>query len=561
MVTPEKPKGEEGKNFTEKWWKKWLELFQSFVGVKELEKVVADLAGEEQGEVIKEALNSLSSEDKLQKKESFVRKLSDLLSSPDEPEARNEINKLLNETLETNVDVDAKKVVARFAKVIEDPAEDEKAFTESTTTISERKQVALETESKQLKKAGFDDDELKRVRDEIDVNITEEKPLTNEESETKLDTFWRQEESRLVADEVTNKIKKPTYSTAFDRRELFEAQRIYEKTKNASTDLTDKEKSFLENFLVKQMDRNPEIFEILLNQLAGRLGQDATISLMTAVSEQRNAVEAVSLQSSENVFANHPLNKFVEAIYGRQNRDGTKNYAQFNENDWEQMRVSGLLNIDKLRYEDLTTEAQNALKLKVRPIIVDEKKKIATLNKALTEEEVKKVNAFFRKKLISEVRMLVDESVRIDVNTADLRATEYVTIMSIMGLSTSMKSDVMNSARRMTFSFIVFNTPQTEDGYRQIKEFAAQIGPEYSIFNNVMKMREAISIKNKEGKEVLVTDLSQIDFVNAASQAILNQEDRDYYGLKGTPQEVGRLYSDMMMASNRDDVRKEDPSH
>jgi hypothetical protein len=130
--------------------------------------------------------------------------------------------------------------------------------------------------------------------------------------------------------------------------------------------------------------------------------------------------------------------------------------------------------------------------------------------------------------------------------------------MSIMGLSTSMKSDVMNTARRMTFAFMVFNTPQTPDGYKQLCEFAAQIGSEYSVFKNVMMMREGITVKLEGGKEVEITDLSQIDFVNIASQAILDPEDRAHYGITKSTKEVGRTYADMMMRSNLREQKLDD---
>lgn len=560
MATPEKGAKEGEKNFTEKWWKKWLELFQGFLGVKDLEKIVTDMAGEEKGDVVKKAFNSLNGEDKLIKKENFVHKLANLLSTQDAPGVSRDIDKLLNETLNTSTDSEAKNLVSKFDRALKNPGEEKDIFEESARELKRKKDSLSTQEIDILKNAGVNDEEINQLRAEIDIEIAQDRKLTDAESEEKLKQFWAKEEGKLYADEVTQKLKRPTYTNAFELRELSTVKNIYEKIMADPLSISDKERSLLENFLFKQMDTNPDIFEIFFDQLSGRIGKDGTASLMAAVSEYKKE-ERVATPGEDvehGSASTDPLNKYLRTIFGHQSRDGARNYAELEPSEWDEMRVSGLLNIDKLRYKSLSAEAKEKLGLSVEPIVVDDEKKIATLNKSLKEEDIKRVNDFFRKKLISEVRMLVDESVRIDVNTADLRATEYVTIMSIMGLSTSMKSDVMNSARRMTFSFVVFNTPQTEEGYRQIKEYAAQIGPEYSIFNNVMKMRESITIKNKEGKEVDVTDLSQIDFVNAASQAIVNQEDRDHYGLQGTPEEVGRLYSDMMMASNRADVRKED---
>lgn len=567
MVAPETPPVDSGnekdkKSFSEKWYTKWVELFQSFLGVKNLEGVVESLASEGDKDKVVKALLNLEGEEKTQERYSFVRKLLSLLGS--EEDKHGEIESLLETTLGTNTDKDAREISAAFVKDYQDEDHKAESFEDESNKVEKRKSEALDKEEKKLKDVGAKKEEIEEIRNQIDFEVRKKEEQTEELIEEQINTYWLEQEEELEFEEVTKRRKTPKFSNAMKLRALKYKKAVYEKALTNPDKLTPGESKILEGFLIDLYSEDQELFELMMDKVFPAMDQESMIRIMSeAVRAEQAQYERVRA-SEEAGGSAEILNKQLQKIlFGRRGQDGGKDMAEWDENDWSQVRASGLLNINIELYEELSELAKKEFGLKVSPLVVDKEKKIARVNKVLTEEEKKLVDKFFAKKLLSNVRFLVDESVRLDPNTPDLRATEYVTIMSIMGLSTSMKSDIMNSARRMTFAFLVFNTPQTEDGYRQLKEYAAQIGPEYSVLSRVMKLREAIVVKDKEGKEFELTDLCQLDFVNAAAQAITDEDDRRHYGLSLDKDEkgnykVGRLYSDMMMASNLAEVRKED---
>lgn len=549
-------------SFSEKWYKKWVELFQGFLGVQNLEATVAQLASETEATKVTKVLKALNSEEKTQERHSFVKQLYELLSRADATSPTNEINELLNYTLNVGMDVEVASAINEFNADLNDVDHKGENFGKSVKEMEERKEKALIKQEAKLKSLGVEETEIEALRAEINIEVNEKRVLTTEEEEEKVKNFWIDEENRLLIDETTQRYRRPEFSNSSEVRRLHIARQIYEKAISHYDQLSADEKTSLDAFLIKQYESNKDLFEILVGKFSDNLSQNDLMSIMATITKHEAESVVSNVRQVERGGGNILNKQLEQMIFGRNNKHG-KEMSEWDENDWEQVKVSGLLNINVELYEKLSKNAKDELNLSVNPLVVDEDKKIARVNGKLSDEDKRRVNDFFRKKMLSNVRFLVDESVRLDPNTPDLRATEYVTMMSIMGLSTSMKSDIMNSAKRMTFAFLVFNTPQTEDGYRQLKEYAAQIGPEYSVLSNVMKLREAIMIKTPEGKEKELTDLSQVDFVNAAAQAILDEDDRRHYGLSlekdaNGNYKVGRLYTDMMMASNLSDVQQED---
>ncbi len=563
-ATPEAPIENEGdhQSFSEKWYQKWVELFQSFLGVKNLEEVVESLASEGDKQKVVQALLNLEGEEKTQERAGFVGKLLALLRS--ENDVSSEIETLIDTTLNIDTDPDAKDVLGAFIEDYADESHGGEEFEVASQIVEKRKTEALDKEVKKLENVGANNVEIENVRRQIDFEVRKTEVQSEEEAEEQIKNYWEKQKDDLEIEEVSRRRKTPKFSNATKMRALAYKKAAYEKALLEPDKLTKGELQILEGFLIDLYANDRELFEMMMDRVLPAMDQDSMIRVMSEGVKVEQEEYFKNHAQHESSYSNSILNKQLERmLFARRGQDNNRDMADWDENDWEQVRVSGMLNIDVAKYPALNALAKKELGLRVNPLVVDAEKKIAKVNSALTEDEKKLVDKFFAKKLLSNVRFLVDESVRLDPNTPDLRATEYVTIMSIMGLSTSMKSDIMNSARRMTFAFLVFNTPQTEDGYRQLKEYSAQIGPEYSVLSRVMKLREAIVVKDKEGKEFELTDLSQLDFVNAAAQAITDEEDRKHYGLSLDKDEkgnykVGRLYSDMMMASNLADVRKED---
>lgn len=561
MKTPEKSTGEEKKDFTEKWWEKWLELFGNFLGVKDLEKTVTGLVAENDAVKVRTALESLQGEDKVQKKDGFIRKLMGLLLQGDEKRA--EIDQLLEATLGTKTDNDSKEVVKNFGKALDKKGKDDTEYSEARNKVNEKRDRSLGLRERKLKDVGLDKDaEIDKLRQAIDAELDTPRVLTEDEKEQKVADFWNREEENLIREKITGKHKIPTGVIAAKRTELQVARNLYESiTKGVpGRELADHERKILNNVLVKYVQVASEEFEIIAGMLEKKLKKEDFYKLVISMSDGETDQKGTTVNLG--VVDRPEINKRFATILERLlhidkaiNPGGKK---VFDENNWEQMRVSGMLNINSERYGELSLKMKDELHLTENPLVVDEQRKTATVNKKLTKEQKEKVNKFIRKMLISEVRMMVDESVQINNSNIDARATEYVTMMSIMGLNTSMKSDVMNSARRMTFSFMIFNTPQTKEGYQQICEYAAQIGPEYSVLEHVMKLRESITVELEGKKEVELTDLSQIDFVNVASQAILDKDDRKHYNITEGVGKVGRTYADMLMASNVPEERSKD---
>lgn len=550
--------GEEKKgSLTEKWYQKWLELFGHLLGIKDLEKTVTSLASENDQGKVKEALLRLQGDDKKTEKTNFLRRLTTLLTNREEHGKQAEIEQLLDTTLETATDKKAKATRDRFVEVIKGSKSDDVEFEEARKETNTRKQEAIDSEQKELVRVGLDKDkEIEDLRDGIGQQVETSKVLTEDERNKKIEEFWVKAEEELILDEVSGKMKPPSIVDSTRRIEMQAAKELFEKISNSADQLvlTEKQTAILDDFLFKHLMNGDEGADLMMDVLLKKLGKEQFAGL---ISGMRKDYYQDTARASARAEQSGGVDKLVDLLTGRRKK-GSKSPDQFDENDWNELRVSGLLNIDKDRYPELNELIKKELKIDVNPLVVDKDRKTARVNEKLSKELKEKVNTYFRTRLTAEVRMLVDESVRIDQSSADSRATEYATIMSIMGLSTSMKSDVMNTARRMTFAFMVFNTPQTPDAYKQLCEYAAQIGSEYSVFKNVMMMREKIEVKLEGGKEVELTDLSQIDFVNVASQAILDKEDRLHYGITKGVDEVGRTYADMMMASNLREQKLED---
>lgn len=557
MLTPEKQKPEKSGDFAEKWYQKWLELFGHLLGVKDLEKTVTDLASEPDKEKVKGALLKLQGGEKEPKKIDFLRKLTNLLLHNEETGKQDEIEKLLDDELESTSDPKAKKTKERFIKTLKDPKEDDVEFEEARKETNQRKQEALDKEKIELTHVGLDKDtEIEALRQQIGHEIEAPKIMTDEDRDKKIEDFWVNAEEQLTVEEVSRKLKSPNLVDSTKRVEMRAAKELYEKIANSSDqlELSERQLKILDNFLFNHLMNGDEGADLMMDVLLKKLGGEqfgGLISGMRRESEQGSGSSGGAREFSSG------MDKLTDLLTGRKKK-GNKSIDQFDENDWNELKISGLLNINPERYPELNKKVNHEFGFKVNALIVDKDRKTARVNENLTKDEKEKLNNYFRVLLTAEVRMMVDESVQITQSNADARATEYATIMSIMGLSTTMKSDVMNSARRMTFAFMVFNTPQTGDAYKQLCEYAAQIGSEYSVFKNVMMMREKISVK-LEGKEAVnLTELSQIDFVNVASQAILDKEDRLHYGITKGVDEVGRTYADMMMASNLREQKLED---
>jgi hypothetical protein len=557
MTTPEKDKPEKSGDFAEKWYEKWLELFGHLLGVKDLEKTVTGLASENDQNKVKDALLKLQGGDKEQERTGFLHKLTNLLLHREENGKQGEIEKLLHDTLETGTDNKSKVVKDRFVKALNDPKEDGVEFDEARKETNQRKREALDKEQLELTRVGLDQDkELELLRNEIGQQVTEApKVLSDEDRDKKIEDFWVKTEEELIVEETTQKLKKPSLVDSTRRVEMQAARELYEKIASSPDQfqLNERQIQILDNFLYKHLMSGDEGADLMMDVLFKKLGTEQFGGLISAMRRESDGERGVSRGGNEQVAG---MDRLVDLLTGRRQK-GKRSVDQFDENDWNELRISGLLNINPERYAEYNELIEKEFGIK-KALVVDKENKSAKLNDVLGKLDRDKINAYFRGKLVSKVRMMVDESVRIDQSNADARATEYATIMSIMGLSTSMKSDVMNSARRMTFAFMVFNTPQTPDGYKQLCEYAAQIGSEYSVFKNVMMMREKIEVKLEGGKEVELTDLSQIDFVNVASQAILDKEDRLHYGITKGVDEVGRTYADMMMASNLREQKLED---
>ena len=558
MVRQEVEKvGEEKKgSLTEKWYQKWLELFGHLLGVKDLEKAVVELASENDKEEVKKVLRGLGGDDKEAEKANFLYKLTSLLTNREETGKQAEIEQLLDSTLETATDNKAKIIRDQFIKVIIGTREDRVEFEEARKETNKRKQEALDKEKIELTRVGLDNDsEMEALRQQIGHEVEAPKIMTKEDRDKKIEEFWAEVEEKLIVDEVSMKLKRPRYADSMQRMEMQAAKELFEKisSRDSQTTLTEKQVAILDNFLFKHLMSGDEGADLIMDVLIKKLGKEQFASLISGMKKDYYREHSGTTSRTEQ---NDKIDSLFDMLTGRKKKK-SKSPEDFDENDWNELRISGLLNINPEKYAEYNTLIMSELNID-KALQVDFENKTARLNESLTKDQREKVNAYFRAKLVSRVRMMVDESVKIDQSNADARATEYATIMSIMGLSTSMKSDIMNQARRMTFAFMVFNSPQTEEGYRQLCEYAAQIGSEYSVFKNVMMMREKIIVKLEGGKEMEMADLSQIDFVNIASQAIIDTEDRAHYGITKGTGEVGRTYADMMMASTLREQKLDD---
>lgn len=557
-------KAKEKLGFADAWYKKWLDLFSNLLGVKDLEATVKSLTKADSAGRVKAALDRLQSEEKEAERLSFLQSLTRLLVSEGNHEA--EIKQLLDDTLGTTTDPEAKKVVDGFRRVSKDKKKDKKEFEKASKEVENKRDNAIDQRDKKLKKIKVkDDEELKRIRGELDETLSAPKPLTRAEAEAKVDSFWVEAEVELVTSaQSKGRTTSERYRLAMEKRELMKAKELYKKIKanKKGTRLTKDELKLLDSFLFKHVGRDTEGVNLAVDMLAAKLAPQDFKKLIMSVYKQSQEAEEQPTESKggrgNEAQGGDKLSKLYDVVFGRRGAK-KKNYGELDENDWENLRVSGMLNINAERYSEINEDIKKKFGWTENALVVDLQRKTAKLKDSLTDDQKKQVNAYFKRILNGEVRMMVDESVQISNSNIDARATEYVTLMSVMGLDTSMKSDVMNRAKAMTFAFMIFNSSQTPEGYQQLCEYAAQIGSEYSVFEKVMKMRERIVI-NVEGREVEMGDLSQIDFVNVASQAIVDEEDRTYYGLPNDKDadgkfKVGRTYADMLMASNRPDEK------
>jgi len=133
--------------------------------------------------------------------------------------------------------------------------------------------------------------------------------------------------------------------------------------------------------------------------------------------------------------------------------------------------------------------------------------------------------------------MLVAESVEGSSMMYDPRATRYLTLLTISGVSPDLKQTVGAHMKLHYLEFMWRNGYVDEEVYGRLLKFFSEQGPEYRL-HEALKIREKFVLMGKEG-EVDIGEFNLYDFEKYLTRNV-SKEDKVHFGM---PDDVDRTYA------------------
>lgn len=557
MVAPETPPVDSGKekdikSFSEKWYTKWVELFKSFLGTKDLEAIAKDLSekkGSSAASRTNEVLGIIQGKEDDKKKNLLNTLVSALIQEDDEA-----VNRILDSTLH---DDDkglfkplADQTKARKEKKV-DPDKEKEEYDKLQKEVEARKGESIKIINKKL--VSEKKDGLKKKIDRERQRIEEERKKRDEEPTEEWFKKSLLNAEVLLNEKVRNRKANPVEERV-GREVIDTAKRVigsYFESGTISERLTDEEKFFLQLYFYDGDNTSKSVKQRLLVKLINSTGEGTdTKKYLSDLASPRKA--------AEEVLSEERLKK-LEQLVDQESGKGAGKYVSdllkmmSGEGNPESMSANSLryLNIEPKLYEKLNNELKGKLGISFDALVRDDELGIYRVSGDLNENQKKHLTALIFDRLAAEVRMAVDEGKDLRERQYEPLLRVYNTLTAIVGLDTAQKSEIKQKLNFEVISFMLFNSFQSEESKKMIAEMASHIGAESNIFTGMLRRKETFRITDAYGKEMEIGAFNIYDFAKIAGSKIINQEDRLAFGITKPASEVGRTYGTMMYASNK----------
>ncbi|MCQ3944347.1 MAG: hypothetical protein DPW11_01015 [bacterium] len=314
-------------------------------------------------------------------------------------------------------------------------------------------------------------------------------------------------------------------------------QNIVEETRESSRKLTDEDRQEVKKRVKKQEIPELERVEDMVNwlidnnvlndEMASRMSEEQILDFY------RNLKDTLEMRAS-----GYSIGGGAERY---RNVDYAKYLPELNEAIKKKWREAGL-DVGKLGEAIPDIEA------------ILNGSKDAFVNTNLPLEAKKILEDVIFQELLQGARVLVSESVDRNMMYYDNRATKYLTLLALRGLDTTLKDTVTNHMILQQLSFAWRNGYVDEELYGKVMDFWSRQGPEYRLFEE-MKRNETVLIKDKEGKEVLVSlELNMHDFEGTMAQNVAD-EDKEAVGM---PLDIDRSWGTVAARKTEKESMKSD---
>lgn len=353
-----------------------------------------------------------------------------------------------------------------------------------------------------------------------------------------------------------------------DRRHLIEAVKIMAKIKGESggksweeyieANLTDDERQLLIaglHVIDRELRNNESEYEELyvfmrqVNEAWGGIKREqAESARRKQITEEYGKSYQASREGDERMMPER-----MTAKYLREHPEILKQFSEYGEfsdllmnpetNTAEYLRHSRFgLNVDFSILEE-GSEIAETLKAAGLEGIIDmdtlKDKGVPSLRlTGFTPEQRKQAENIILQALLKQVRILVSESVERSSMMYDPRATPYLTLLSIAGVSTDLKQTVGAHMKLHYMEYMWRNGYVDEEVYTNLTKFFSEQGPEYRLHEQ-LKIRERFVLVGKEGKEVGVGEFNLYDFEKYLTRNV-SAADKAHFGM---PDNVDRTYA------------------
>lgn len=546
-----------GADVEKPWYEKWLELFAKLISTKGLEKAVVDLAGAKKPDISAKLLvviGRLKGDDgeiKSERKD-FLGKLVEKFLAGDVEEAK----KLVEAKF---VDIADKEVVDQFRKIGSDGGKvEEKAFVDAGASIEKRQNKSImEAENvinTKTKRIVGETDEIKQLRAEIEE--TKQREKDKGERTKRVEESFTKKKKELVVERTSEVNFKKKMGIMGSERKLELAKRVVDQHLKGDKKIQMKKDDVVALWEWRQGTRGVEreLADQMIEEIVTTLGDEDKDRFMTwAITGAASSVDERKKGFMDEVAKSRGrmgLDRLLPYLDADLTEEGLRELLQQSGgNGYDNLSRRMGLNLSPEMLNKVSEEIEHELGIKDALILNDEYG-IKQVNPRLNKNDQERINQYFQRELLETIRFMIDESVDLRSAQFEPRATRYLTLMSVMGLDTSMKSVINDRFQFEYFAFVFRNNYINKETVESFQKLAAKVGPEYNFFSKALRAKERWSVENINGKEVKLGEFNIFDLDRVASGKIderLDTEDFAHYGIDSGE---GRTYASMMLQSN-----------
>jgi len=545
-----------GADVEKPWYEKWLELFAKLISAKGLEKAVVDLAGARKPDIstkLSVVIGRLKGEDGEIKRESkdFLSKLVEKFLAGDIEEAK----KLVESKF---VDLADKEVVDHFKQVKGDEGEDEaRVYIDAVASIEKRQSMSVaEAEvviNTKTKRVIGETDQIKQLRAEIDK--TRQRGIDKSEREKKIEEAFMKKKKDLVVERTTEPNVKRKLEIKGRERKLELVKRVVDQhlKGNQAIEMKRGDVEALWEWREGLGGAEREMADQLIDEIVSTLDsedQEKFLGWVPLNTEDPNlSMAKKSLGRELKPQEKAVLERLAPYLGADLSEENLQELLAGGRGGYDNLSRRMGLNLNPEMLDKISVEIERELGIK--DALKDNLEYgIKQVNPRLSKDDQERINQYFQRELLETIRFMIDESVDLRSAQFEPRATRYLTLMSVMGLDTSMKSIINDRFQFEYFSFVFRNNYITKETVESYQKFAAKVGAEYNVYAKALRAKERWAIETEDGDEVKLGEFTLFDLDRVASAKIderLDSEDFKYYGIdKGE----GRTYASMMLGSN-----------